>query len=188
MKKLLPYIAIIALLAFLFWMRHAMQNEINRYKDNFEQFIFKGNDRLLQLTKKEFRRLQKQQSDTLTRLIMDSLKIRTRHVERIITHEYRHVYDTITVALFKDAKQPQLRRFYKKTDSCLEISGYLPENSDSLVFDKINVNYRTNTLYYWQRSRKFLGIPFGRKKHYSVTQNLCSGETKTQEIQIVKRK
>jgi len=115
---------------------------------------------------------------------MVNLKI--RHIERTITHEYKYSYDTTFTSLITHENTPFLY-FDKDIDSCLSIAGHV---QDSLIyFDKLEVDYQAQTVFYWNRKHKFIGIPFGKKVYKMITLNKCKGvnESNVTEIEINKK-
>jgi len=159
--------------------------ESNRYQDNYEQLLSKNNSKLLQLTRSEFKKMQKASGDTLLQQLMDSLHINFRHIERTVNHKYKYTYDTTITHLYQAT--PGVKSFYKKFDDCLSVSGKIDFKKDLLIFDKAQINYNETSVYFWEKKHKFIGIPFGRKQNFVKTTNNCNGITKTEEIKISKK-
>ncbi len=181
LKALIPYIIAAVFCLVVFFL---IGRKVDRISQNFTTALENQNAQFYELTRAEFRDMEKTLSDSLYLKIKDSLNLKIRHIERTIKHEYKHVYDTTITTLIIKENSPYLH-FSKNIDSCLFISGHI---QDSLIyFDKITVDYEARTVYYWQREHKILGIPFGKKKIYGITLNNCSGESKTVEIEINKK-
>lgn len=184
--KILTIIIIIAVIILAILLVPTVKR-MYRYMDNTEQLMNDLPDKNIFLTKKGFKEYQKKANDSLFMKIKDSLNIKFKHIEKTITHRYNYSYDT-TVTVLIQSENKQEKQFSKSFDNCIEISGRINWENDTIYFDKVEIDYTAETVYYWQRSRKILGIPFGRKKHYAITENNCTGQTETQSIEILKRK
>lgn len=187
LKRLIIYTVIIVGLFLSYrYVLNTFRKEIHRLQNNLANFMNDSDSKIYQLTKKELKEIQKQQNDSLLTMIMDSVGIKFRHIERTINHKYTYTYDTTKTILVKYENQPDWY-FNKALDSCLSISGRVSYPDSTIYFDKVTIDYRARTVYYWQRKRKILGIPFGRKMHFAKTENKCSGETTVEEIEIIKK-
>jgi uncharacterized protein YxeA len=186
MKNILIYIVGLAVIILLTFALIGMFRKMNRITDNFETAIQQNNSQYYELTKKEFKELESTLSNALYEKIKDSLNLKIKHIERTITHEYKYTYDTTFTSLISHENTPFLY-FDKDIDSCLSISGHI---QDTLIyFDKITVDYQAQTVFYWKRKHKIIGIPFGKKVYEMITLNKCKGanESEVMEINIEKK-
>jgi len=186
MKNVLIYIIGLAVIILLTFALIGAFRNMDRITDNFEMAITQNNSQYYELTKKEFKELESTLSNALYEKIKDSLNLKIKHIERTINHRYTYSYDTTFTSLITHDNTPFLY-FDKDIDSCLSISGHV---QDSLIyFDKIEVDYQAQTVFYWKRKRKFIGIPFGKKVYEMITLNKCKGanESEVMEIEINKK-
>jgi hypothetical protein len=175
--KYINYTVLIALIIGLIWFLINQRQNFYRKLENLEQITSNNNDIVLNLTKKEFKK-----SDSLLKSKLDSLNVKIKHVERVYTNTYHHIYDSTKTVLI--TKENNVKSFNHVFDSCLSVSGRV--SNDSIFFDKTELNYNSETFYFWKRTKKIFFIPFGRKKHFVKTLNNCTGKTHTKEIIIKK--
>ena len=180
MKNILIYtIGIIIVIGIIFFQYKNNQN-IKRQLENFEQIQSDNNAKILRLTKSEFKR-----SDSLLKHKLDSLNIKLKRVNKIITHNYKYSYDT-TIRLIT-VPNSQIKRFEYKPDNCIFVNGFVDTFADTLIFTTFDIDIESETFYFWERSKKFWFIKYGKKNQFAKTINNCSGETETTEINIVKK-
>lgn len=185
MKNLVIYIIGIVLIVLLFVGYMNLQKKFNLYQSNQEQLLNKVPDKSLFLIKQDFKEYQKQLNDSLFKKITDSLNIRFKNITRTINHKYSYSYDSTFTVLIKHQNSKEWH-FNKEFDNCLSLSGRI---KDTLIFfDEVIIDYEAQTIYYFKR-KKILGfLPFGRKQFHAITENNCTGQTTTQEINIIKHK
>jgi len=179
-------IIILCILVYIFFkqIQNLKQNN-DRLLTNVEQLMNNNNSKILELTKQEFKK-NYYDKDSLLRSIVDSINIRYRNIERTINYKYYHIYDTtITLITTSDST---IKKFKHEFDKCVSVSGEVNWKKSIIKFDSLKLNMNTTTLYYWKRPHKFLFINWGKKEHFAVTKNNCSGETKMTDIEIVKEK
>lgn len=183
MDKIIPYLIIIILLL-VGWLGFNTfkdyKDEMNLQLHNMELRLADRQDEIFSLTKKEFRKYDR---DTLLNMLMDSLELKTKNIISTINHKYHYIYDT-TVYLVVDTLKPTIKKFGVKFNDCISVYGFVDTNS--ITFDSIPVNYNATTIYYWERPHKFWFIKYGRKQYFSDTKNNCTGESKVQQITIIK--
>lgn len=184
MKNVLINIILAAIIVLLVFFMIGQARKQNRIYDNFKESIEKSNTKYYDLTRSEFRQLEKTLTDSLYLKIKDSLNLKIKHIERTIEHKYTYTYDTTKTLLITHENDNNLY-FDKQIDKCLSISGRV---ADSVIyFDKVTIDYDARTVYYWQRKHKVIGIPFGKKQYFGITVNNCTGQTEVIEIKIGKR-
>lgn len=181
LKTLLPYIYITAGLLFIFWL---IGNKAERIQRNLETSLSDQSAKYYDMSKSEFKDLESVLMDSLYLKIKDSLNLKIKHIERTIKHEYYHVFDSSQTLLITHENSPYLY-FSKDFDNCLHIDGRV---KDTVIYwDKPIIDYKAQTVYYWERKYKVLGFGFGRKIYKGITLNKCSGESYTEEIKINKK-
>ena len=183
-NKNLTKLILIGLAVFIIFQFKNYREEIHRNQDNLEQVLSDNNSKILKLTKREFKKQLKQQNDSLLKHLMDSLNLKPKHIVRTYKNVYHHHYDTTTTHLYPGPDG--LKYFTHKFDNCLEISGHINYDLDSLSFDKTENKVESISAVVWNRKHKILGIRFGRKIYWMHTTNNCTGETTVLETEIVR--
>jgi hypothetical protein len=181
--KIIVQIALLVLIVLLIFCLIGAYRQINRITDNVTTAIESNNSKVYNFTKSEFADFEKSLKDSLYFRLKDSLNIKIKHIERTITNEYTFTYDSTFTILVKPPNSIY-REFTKEFDSCFKVTGRV--NNDTIFWDVPVINYHSETIYYWQRKHKFLGIPFGKKVFKAKTLNNCDGESKVTEIIIEK--
>lgn len=127
------------------------------------------------------------QAEAITSLKLDSLttalQIKPKTVLKTVEKEVR-VTDTIP----KEVPVYILGRdkwFISDTDKCWSWSAIATVKGDSLDINRTNFNYhnKTTDIYYWERTKHFWFIKYGKKKTFVKTSSEC-GESYTREINI----
>lgn len=183
-ERITVLMVIIAVIGIMIFGYMRIKSMLNYYQNNTQQYLQEIPDKVISLQKRDFKNYIKESNDSLLTKITDSLNLKVRHIEKTITHRYNYSFDTTYTVLVKseDGKE---KKFVKTFDNCLKIEGRI---KDTLIFfDKVEIDYIGKTVYYWKRNRRILGVPFGRKQHFAITENSCTGQTTTEEINIIKR-
>jgi len=166
-----------------------LNNQIERLSNNFKQVYTNMPDKDLMLTKQEFKQLNKQSEDKILAYVMDSLKLKYKHIRQTIDNNYEYSYDT-TIVMTYDIKGSPIRYFSYQPDSCINVEGRMDFFTDTMIFDKFDIRYASKSVYYWNRETKNgrkIFWPFGKKINYCTTVNNCKGQTKTKKITINKK-
>jgi hypothetical protein len=183
MKDILIKIGLIAVIVLLVFFLIGQQRNTQRIERNFEQMYNEGTRELF-LTRQEFREYTDKSNDSLFDYIKDSLKLKYKHITTTINHKYTYTYDSTQTLLITHENDKNLY-FQKEFDKCLKISGHV--NDSTIFWDEVTIDYEAETVYYWQRKHKILGIHYGKKEFTGITQNKCTGDTKVIKIEIKKR-
>jgi len=189
-KDSIPYIIIVLLLiglGILAYSTMQLKEQNRQMTDNIEQLLQDRDSKVLEIATKKFD-LYIGKKDSLLRDLMDSMKLKPRHIERTINHKYTHIYDT-TITLIKPAgpgihETDTIKEFNHRFDDCVEIAGSINWDENTISFDTLKIDYNSTTAYYWKRKHKFWFIKWGRKKHYAITKNNCTGQTKVIDIKF----
>ena len=187
LKNNWPYIVIIGFGIVIYFMMvtiKSIHTENKRLTDNLQQILLERDSKVLEITKKEFKEYYAQQ-DTLLRELMDSIKLNYQHIERTINHKYTHVYDT-TITLIVNKEDTTYKNFKHRFDDCVEVIGKVNWSENKIVFDELKVNYKATTVYYWKRKHRFWFVRWGRKQHYAITKNNCTGISTVMDINFKK--
>ena len=188
LKIIWPYILIIIFGIIIYFLIMAVLNITTanqRLSNNIEQILLERDSKVLEITKKEFNNYYVQQ-DSLLNDIIDSLKLKYKHIERTINHKYTHSFDT-TITMIKevDPKKDTIRTFRLNKD-CVKIIASINWGANTATLDTVDFSYNATTVYHWDRKRKFWFIKFGKKEYYAVTKNNCTGKTKVIDIKFKK--
>ena len=183
--KLVPVVAIIVITALAYTMFRLWQDERAeriRQAENTEQLLTSqkyGYDLSLNLTKQEFYEYNKK----MVQEIIDTLNIKKKQITNVITNEYHYQYgkdSTILIPALNDSTFG----FSKRFDNCLYISGTVDPSNRKLYFDTTLMDYKSTSVKYWERTKKFLFIKY-HKELFEKTYNSCSGNTIVKKVEIV---
>jgi len=184
---ILIIVSILLIALGLFYSNMRLRKNNQRMTDNIEQILLERDSKVLEITKKEFDKYYAQKDSLLIKL-MDSLKIKTRHIERTINHKYTHTFDT-TITMVREGgpglEEDTVRTFRLEKD-CIILLASINWKANEAKLDTVSIDYNATTAYYWKRKHKFWFIKWGRKQHYAVTKNNCTGVTKVIDIKFEK--
>lgn len=189
-KSLIQLGVIILAFIILFQIVKPFINKSLKYFDNVETLMNDTlQDKNLMLTKSDFKQHMKNQNDSLFMLLKDSLDLRYKNIERVITYNYFNTYDTAITKLIIKNEQPGSFYFdYVFPDSCLILAGQVHLKDSTIQFDKVTQDIKGKLIYFWKR-KKLLGfLRIGRKQFHAVSENKCFGIDETYTIEILKEK
>jgi hypothetical protein len=183
MKTTLIYILLLAIILLLVFSQISIHRNVSRLEQN-QSSLFQNGTKELYLTRQEFMDYSQKQNDSLISYIKDSLKLKFKHITSTIEHKYYYSYDS-TFTQLTPALNGNHFDFEKEFDNCLKIAGRVKDST--IYWDKVEIDYQAQTIYYWQRKHKILGIHFGKKEFYGITKNNCTGSSEVLKIEIEKR-
>lgn len=160
----------------------SLENE--RLLDNQEQLLTKADFILLRQSMEEFKATIPFKIDS----ILKSEKIKLKNIERVIE---RHLIfrDTTYASHTPTPVNSADGRIYpfEDTNKCFEIKGFMmvTGTQPSLTITDRKFENSSIDISYIKRSKRFLGIAYGRWKAKLKSINQC-GETTVKEIEIIK--
>lgn len=145
------------------------------------------------LTRKEFEEYLEYSNKELKQYFLDH-SIKPKQIERIIDSRFEYLNrDTAKINLqpIVDAikENKSIKVPIAVSDSCMYIGGYVLFDNDTLSLDITNRKFtnKSEVIAYWERTKKFLFIKYGKKKTTFIVKDNC-GRTETFEIEIYKKK
>lgn len=157
------------------------------YQNNTEQLLNDNQNKQIYLKESDFKQYIKDIQEGIVKDLMDSLKIKPKHINKVVTHHYYNSYDSTFTILQESKIDTSFKEFKKVFDKCLQITGR--SRNDTIFWDEVLTDYIAETLYYWQRQNKNgkkRPWPW-RKKDFAVSKNNCTGQTTTEEISLIKK-
>lgn len=185
MKDILIKIGLIAVIVLLVFFLIGERSNNSRLDRNIQSFMQAGAKELV-LTRKEFKEYGKIQKDSLYLFLLDSLKIKNKNVTSTITYYYHHTFDS-TFTVLTTPPNSIYREFTKEWENCFKVSGRV--NNDTLFWDLPEITVASTTAYYWLRQNadgKRRPWPW-KKRIFSATKNLCTGQSEVVKIEVDKR-
>ena len=166
-----------------------MFNQIEKLKAEKETQLSNVSQLLLEKAKHTSLILSYKQAQGIATLKIDSLsnalkikpKTIERTIEKIVTVHDTTVKEVPVYILGND------RWLISDQDKCWSWKGIAILNNDSLKISRTSFDYtnKTTDIYFWERTKKFWIIRYGKKKTYVKTSSDC-GESFTREIDIRK--
>jgi hypothetical protein len=152
---------------------NAANREINRLEMNNAQQIDSTRRHLaLILTLKELLSIDTLKIDSLSK----ALKIRPKTILQYVNVETK-VHDTIP-KIIKTYLTANGSWWAVDSTKCWSWAGFVNINPDSVWLERKSFVFedKSESVFFWERERRFLFIHFGKKRYYQKTSSKCSSE------------
>ena len=160
-----------------------MRNNYERLAFNMSQTMKDANTKMYELSKKEAKEY-KAYTDSLLIVVMDSMKLKPKHIEKTFNNKYVYSYDTTIVMVINEV-DTTYRDFEHVFDDCISITGRVNCYKNEIDIEKLSIDYNSTTTYYWKRKRPWLWV-FSEKERYATTVNNCTGASQVIDITFIK--
>jgi hypothetical protein len=180
-KLIITIVALIVVIVFMFRWVNEVKTELKIQSDNVKALLAENTRRTtLILTYEQAKRITSLKLDSLSK----ALAVKPRTIEKTIEKEVI-IRDTISkeVPVYHVAKGQWK---IEDVDKCFSWSG-TATLTDSMRIQRTGFDYhnKTTDIYFWERSKKFWFIRYGKKITKVKSSSEC-GESYTREIEITR--